>query len=304
MSLFSSKYQDPEEDKYTVPHKFNVGRRVSVSAECMDDPETTRPASSVPRLDSDEVAEVPDDIVKSLKKIFMFRSVSDDGLAQVSSALRPRIVEKGEVIIKQGEEGDYFYIVDEGSVKFEIDGETVGSAGAGTHFGELALLYNSPRAATVVAAEDGKLWALDRQTFKSIMTRSLTDKREHSRAVLNNISILSSLDSAVQLRLADALQPAKFEKGAVVVRQGDIGDNFYLIDEGTAEVTADGKVLNTLHKGDYFGELALLNQEPRAATVTAVTDLKLEYLDKLGFERLLGKGVVDEMRRRDPRKQH
>ncbi len=61
--------------------------------------------------------------------------------------------------------------------------------------------------------------------------------------------------------------------GEVIVREGRLGNELYVIVEGTAEVSRDGEALATLGAGDYFGELAVLNPAPRTATVTATTDM-------------------------------
>jgi len=95
------------------------------------------------------------------------------------------------------------------------------------------------------------------------------------------------------MTVADALEPACFEPGETIVKQGEPGDEFYIIVEGTAIVTqnidnAEVKV-GELEKSDYFGEIALLLDRPRAATVTAQGGLlKCVKLDRARFERVLG----------------
>lgn len=103
-----------------------------------------------------------------------------------------------------------------------------------------------------------------------------------------------SLDEWERMTVADALEPATFPSGATVVKQGDYGDEFFIIVEGTAIVTQniDNQEVKVaeLEKSDYFGEIALLLDRPRAATVTAqgTTELKCVKLDRARFERVLG----------------
>ena len=101
--------------------------------------------------------------------------------------------------------------------------------------------------------------------------------------VLHSVSMFNSLGPAEIERIAGLAQRIEFPVGTRVVIQGDIADRFYVIKEGTVEVTKDSKLLATLGRDDYFGEIALLRDLPRTATVTAVTDLNLLALDRRHF---------------------
>lgn len=296
----------PEEGAHEpdFPTQFNANRRTSVSAESVapgdySSSNTDRSAAKGPAL----LTGASEKLVKqALGKMFMFADLSTDAMDQMIRSFAPKEYPVDSVVITEGDEGDYFYVIENGTVEYTSGGKLLSSSGPGTCFGELALLHNAPRAATVRAITPLKLWALDRITFKEIVVQKLLAKREHSRQVLAGVDILKNLDGAAQLKLADALQPASYNSGEVIVKEGDKGDLFYLIDEGEVDVTIKGQHVSTLRKGGYFGELALLYNLPRQATVTARVPLKLERLDKYGFERLLGQEVVDELRRRDPTK--
>lgn len=101
-----------------------------------------------------------------------------------------------------------------------------------------------------------------------------------------------NLDEWERLTVADALEPINFDSGETIVKQGERGDEFYIIVEGTAVVTQtiDGNEVKVgeLGKSDYFGEIALLLDRPRAATVKAQSPLKCVKLDRARFERVLG----------------
>ncbi len=108
----------------------------------------------------------------------------------------------------------------------------------------------------------------------------------------HDVFVTENLDEWERLTIADALEPISFESGASIVKQGERGDEFYIIVEGSAVVTQsiDGTEVKVgeLGKSDYFGEIALLLDRPRAATVTAQTSLKCVKLDRARFERVLG----------------
>jgi cAMP-dependent protein kinase regulator len=155
-------------------------------------------------------------------------------------------------------------------------------------------LYNSPRAATVRAKTDCILWLLDRETFNYIVKDAAQKKRDRYEEFLKSVEILSTVEPYELTQICDALKSLNFNEGDYVIKEGEIGDVFYIIEEGKTTATKTfepGKkpeVVKTYEKGDYFGELALIKGEPRAANIVADTPLKLISLDRNSFRRLLG----------------
>merc|ERR1711861_108595 len=107
------------------------------------------------------------------------------------------------------------------------------------------------------------------------------------------VPLLNAVDAYGRSQVADALQTETFKKGDSIITQGAEGNKFYIIESGVCEAVkttagAPDKRLE-MKAGDYFGELALLNNEPRAASVYAVSDtVRLLALDRKAFNRLLG----------------
>jgi CRP/FNR family transcriptional regulator, cyclic AMP receptor protein len=92
---------------------------------------------------------------------------------------------------------------------------------------------------------------------------------------LGRVPLLSGLDSKDLERLAGSFTERSFPAGTVVVKQGDErGIGFFVITDGSAQVSADGQSLAVLGPGDHFGEIALIGDRVRTATVTAETDLQ------------------------------
>lgn len=170
-------------------------------------------------------------------------------------------------------------------------GQKVGTIQAGGSFGELALMYNAPRAATVISAESGcTLWALDRLTFRRILMESTFARRRMYESFLEEVPLLQSLTPYERSKIADALETQKYAPGEIIIREGDPGHSFFLLESGEADAYKGDSKESVKHysKGDFFGELALLNDAPRAASIAATTDVKVASLGKNAFQRLLG----------------
>lgn len=280
-----------------MPARFNVNRRTSVSAESLHPSSLT--ATPTAALQTPLSHEQLQRLKATVRDNFLFKNLDDESLGLLLNALEEKRVPKGTHIIEQGDEGDFYYIVESGSVDFYRNGDKVGSAGPGSSFGELALMYNAPRAATVVATSDCVLWALERVTFKKTLLVKTSSQRNMYGEFLKSVPLLKGLSPYELSKLADALSTAVFQAGETVVREGETGEEFYLIEEGEALVTKGGEHVATLTKGDYFGEVALLHDSPRQATVTAQSRLKVVFLGKSAFQRLLGP-VHDLLKRNDP----
>ncbi|KAK5129596.1 hypothetical protein LTR08_003027 [Meristemomyces frigidus] len=296
----------------SFPSNYNMNRRTSVSAESLapaaaDDSSWKAPA--YPKTQQ-QVARLRAAVAHN----FLFSHLDDDQSAQVLGALQERKVPAKDVrVIVQGDAGDYFYVVESGSFDIYVSatgkvepgaaglGHRVATSAAGSSFGELALMYNAPRAATVVSTEPAVLWQLDRITFRRILMDSAFQRRRMYESFLEEVPLFSGLTAYERSKIADALETTKFPAGSTIIREGDVGDRFYIVEAGEAEVHKRGhaKPLKAYRKGDYFGELALLDDKPRAASVLAHSDMKVATLGKDGFQRLLGP-VEAIMRRDDP----
>lgn len=152
-------------------------------------------------------------------------------------------------------------------------------------------MYNAPRAATVISAEPGcTLWAVDRLTFRRILMESTFARRRMYESFLEEVPLLATLTPYERSKIADALETQKFSAGEIIIKEGDPGHSFYLLEAGEADAYKGDSRNKVMHyeKGDFFGELALLNDAPRAASIVATTDVKVATLGKSAFQRLLG----------------
>jgi len=102
-------------------------------------------------------------------------------------------------------------------------------------------------------------------------------------ALLRSLPIFAPLPAPALERVVSRLIPTEVAPGTEIVRQGDPGDRFYVIEEGDVMVSKNGRQVATLERGDFFGEIALLREIPRTATVTARTDTSLYALEREDF---------------------
>lgn len=235
-----------------------------------------------------------------VNKSFIFNNLDDKDLHTVLDAISEERFKAGETVITEGEKGDLLYVVESGildctKVLKKGDKPTfLKEYKEGMSFGELALLYNAPRAATIVAKTDSIVWALDRETFNHIVKDAAIKKREQYESFLQGMEILKDINSYELSQICDALKTTYVEAGTKIITESEDGDNFYIVAEGEAyaeKIPSPGKPPVKVYdytQGGYFGELALLKNEPRAASVIAKTRCKLLSLDRRSFKRLLG----------------
>ncbi|BFZ17470.1 hypothetical protein BsWGS_20509 [Bradybaena similaris] len=284
---------EKEEDMSGTPPHPVMSKRVrrgAVSAEVYKEEDAAQYVKKVVPKDYKTMAALS----KAISKNVLFSHLDDNERSDIFDAMFPVHRHAGEVIIQQGDEGDNFYVIDQGEVDVYVNGVHVTNIGEGGSFGELALIYGTPRAATVKAKTDVKLWGIDRDSYRRILMGSTIRKRKIYEDFLSKVSILENLDKWERLTVADALEPVQFEDKEQIVRQGEPGEDFFIILEGTAAVlqrrsdNEEPVEVGRLGPSDYFGEIALLLDRPRAATVVARGPLKCVKLDRARFERVLG----------------
>lgn len=271
---------DEEEDEVDMDlirknKKNNKFQRTSVSAEAYG--MWNRPKAFTPKVIS-KPADLKQRISTRLQNAFMFTALEDKERTIVMDAMEEKVFEAGETVIQQGDDGDVLYVVDKGALDCEktFPGDDKPSYlktyVPGESFGELALLYNAPRAASIKAKERSVLYSLDRETFNHIVKDAAMKKREQYLDFLSKVSLLDELDTYEKTKICDCLQSQKFKPGDYVIREGEKGDTFFLIEEGEAYATkrdskGEEKKVFEYAENTFFGEKALLYDQPRAASI-------------------------------------
>ncbi|MEO5888582.1 MAG: cyclic nucleotide-binding domain-containing protein [Anaerolineales bacterium] len=211
-------------------------------------------------------------------------TLTQDQLVEVSRNITPQIFQPNSAIIRQGEKGDKFYILLNGKadVYLNMPGGSellVNHIKPGQYFGEMALLGGGVRAATVKASTEGpvSVMELDEKAFNSLIDDSRSLREElmglvERRNTYHQLQTLSSLDENVLSSILKDIEPITYKEGHEIIKQGDVGDTFYLLLDGQVDILVKddrgGQVLvNQLSRGSYFGEMALMGDKRRNATV-------------------------------------
>jgi len=236
--------------------------------------------------------------LRSNKNLQATVALESSQIEQMIDKAWKRQIQEGTRVITEGSlDADFFYIVQDGAFDVYVAGtglekRQVGSVKEGGSFGELALLYFAPRAATVVASVSSTVWVIDRQDFKNIMAISNDHLHQAHVRCLEKVPDFTSMSSELKAKLADALVEMTFIGGETIFEQGDVGTVLYLLVEGEVAVIINGERENTLKaspaKAELFGDRALLEDAPRAATIQVLSETaKALTLDRVSFELLL-----------------
>jgi len=211
-----------------------------------------------------------------------------------------RVAKKGEVLCQQYQRDNSVFVLLNGAVEVtEGIGSNIISLGklySGEVFGEIAALFMMPRIATVTVIKQSVVLEIPGEVLGELIEkvpvlRDAVFERYHSRSIntaLRSVAMFASLDEDALKDIGEAASLVTAKKGEQFIREGELGDALYIINYGVARVFTeiDGTELNLalLRPGEYFGEWSLLTGAPRAASVSAVTQMEVV---RLGCEEFL-----------------
>lgn len=268
------------------------GRRFGEAAEATTGVLTGKVASGKKKT-TEQVAR----IMGAVSRNVIFSRLNEMQLTMLQEAMMEHTIHPGQNVITQGEKGNHFFIVDSGELDAFVQGEDpdshpvrVRGFRAGESFGELALMYNCPRTATIQAATPVVLWSLDRVSFRTIVLEANTKKAASYESFLEKVPLLAPLDKDQRNRMVDALEEVTYAQDDAIITEGEEGTHFYVIARGEVVITKAGQgELARRREGDYFGELSLKTGAPTMASVTAAAaGTTVVRMDRGAFQRLLG----------------
>jgi HlyB family type I secretion system ABC transporter len=243
-----------------------------------------------------------------LRRSSVFRFLSDEHFTAIEPLLQEEHYEFGDIIVKQDEAADSFYVLTRGrarAVKTKPDGEEIplGVLKPGDSFGEAALAEGGTRNATVRCSTAVDVLRIDRDDFLQLVTQEpdlkqsveTTGRNRAVQSFLYQFSNFGRLPTPVLRSMIEKFKPLSVQKGNLIIREADGAGPLFIIEKGRARAFAgvDGHVRNLAfyRAGDFFGELSILNGSPRAASVEAFSDCQLLALELQS---------VQDLRRRFP----
>jgi CRP-like cAMP-binding protein/Zn-dependent protease len=237
----------------------------------------------------------------------IFEDVPVDVLNELAGRVRLRTLATNQPVFRQGDRPTAFYVVRNGILEVvEEDLETgdehqIRTLVRGESFGELALLMDSPRAATIRAVEEAEVFEIDQGTFDRLLADTIRvpdfEPTLQQLAELRQQPCFAHLGTEQLVELRRRGEWMVVGAGRSVVQQGEEGDSFYAVSSGRFDIVTDGELKQTIGPGAYFGEIALLLDVPRTASVIARTPARVFRLDREGFDQLLAgsfrRGTLD-----------
>ncbi len=271
-------------------------------------------AADAPRSDSAALS--------LLRRITFLKTASRELLLTLEPFLKPVEFQAADLIVHQGELGAVMYFLLEGQVEVLKQGndKPVATLGPGNLFGEMALILSEPRIASVRAKTVCKLLQLERHDFNQVIEKypdlaeqlrklarerkALTHGYNHqlqqevmrkvktrmAMTKLRELAFFNQSDQTVLEALADAMRPVAFMPRHVIFSAGESGDTMYFITRGQVQVylESESEPVASLQAGDVFGEMALLLDRARSATIRSDNYCQCFELDRATFEHIAG----------------
>jgi cAMP-dependent protein kinase regulator len=226
----------------------------------------------------------------------LFMNLDSEQRSKLFEGMKIEEFGTGSTIIQQGDTGadaEDFYIIKSGrcDVLKEVPFSSpvkVATLAAGHSFGELALMYSAPRAATITAKINTVTWTISGSTFRRVIKEAVTNKRSSYESFIEAIPLFESLDDHDRGLVADAFEEAILDDNETAVTRGEQGTHLFVVQEGQLQTETDDGEEHFYDAGGWFGEIALLSSNPQEKTVRSVGFSKVLKLDRRTFKRLTG----------------
>ncbi|XP_016961893.1 cGMP-dependent protein kinase, isozyme 2 forms cD4/T1/T3A/T3B isoform X1 [Drosophila biarmipes] len=281
---------------------FQRQRALGISAEPQSESSLLLEHVSFPKYDKDERSR---ELIKAaiLDNDFM-KNLDLTQIREIVDCMYPVKYPAKNLIIKEGDVGSIVYVMEDGRVEVSREGKYLSTLSGAKVLGELAILYNCQRTATITAITECNLWAIERQCFQTIMMRTGLIRQAEYSDFLKSVPIFKDLAEDTLIKISDVLEETHYQRGDYIVRQGARGDTFFIISKGKVRVTIkqqdtqEEKFIRMLGKGDFFGEKALQGDDLRTANIIceSADGVSCLVIDRETFNQLISN--LDEIKHR------
>lgn len=227
-------------------------------------------------------------IMKTLSAHFIFNSLTTENIKEIANSFKVFSFDTNKVIFSQGHFGQNFYIIESGSVEVLLNSEPKAILTAGGYFGEIALIYNTKRTATIRTIDKVSCFVLKGDSFRKAIRSVSTEKLEENRRFLLSLWFFNKLTDQQKETFLSLVVVQKFKPRQRIVREGEKGKLMYLVKEGLVSVSVKGVQQRTLGPGEYFGEQSEIYKTYRTASVDAIDQVVLLCFNFKDLVDLLG----------------
>lgn len=210
-----------------------------------------------------------------LKDHFLFKSLENSHLQLIISEMHYIETPAHTCLFAQGCQGKNFYLIAKGSVEVQVNGNTKAILTKNDCFGELALLYDSIRTATVNVIENSEFWAISRETFRNAVRSVSNNSYLDTKNFLNTLEFFQSLSETEQSLFISWTMCMEFRDDQSIINEGDVGNMMFIVKSGQVKVIMQKSIVRVLNPGDLFGEICLVYGGNRTASVKAIGKVSL-----------------------------
>jgi cGMP-dependent protein kinase 1 len=250
--------------------------------------ETSKEAPNAVVSDQPPSQKELDELYDILKTHFLFSMMSEETIKHLIKKMKTFTLNPNQIVYTQGTIGINFYVVQFGKLEVNVNGDTNSILLPRDCFGELGLIQDQERNATVISIEKTVLKGIDRISYRTALSYMNEKKHTENLSFLESVEIFKQLSPLQLQQLLQFIVTQKFASGQNIITEGETGDLFYIIKEGTVHCTKKGILIRDFTVGDYFGEQALIYKSKRRATVTAAGKVVVISIGRQDLVRALG----------------
>ncbi|MFO8056682.1 MAG: cyclic nucleotide-binding domain-containing protein [bacterium] len=305
---------ETEEQEAGEPYEFDSGEQETD----LEEEAAEKPPEDMEVVPVEDEEELPE---SGPERTPLLSDLDPPEFERVFELMESRIVQPDEAVVEQGESGDSLFIVARGKVKVVRDEnekqKTLATLGPGDFFGEIGY-FHGKREASVIAVKRSLLLEMAKQDLDEVVKEFPRVKEVllqfYRERVLDNLlrssPLFKKLSEKERKQFGDSFHYREIPEGEAIVNEGDPGDSMFLIKSGEVSIQAQHPVKNEqvelarLQGGDFFGEVSLIKNKPRTATVLAESKAEILELKRDDFQKIsrkhpeIGKAIENTIEQR------